>query len=119
MIELLVVVIIAFLLLALFGVLWRNLDERNRKSRAQAQLAYLQNALQDYRNEIGAYPPTLDLITNRLPRTFTTFSTNGAPLDPWDVAYSYVTNDLTYTLYSCGPDTNETTAADNIYPGRF
>jgi general secretion pathway protein G len=120
MIELLVVVVIAFTLLALFGVLWRNLDTRNRISRAQTQLAHIQNALQDYRNEMGSYPDSLTKLSNRLPRAFTEFNA-GIPRDPWgsNYYYNYAPNDQVYILFSFGPDANETNTADNICPGRF
>lgn len=121
LIELLVVVATVMIILSLIGVLWRNLEERNLKARAQTELARLQAALQDYRGEQGTYPSTLGEISNRLPRTFTSFDASGVPLDPWSNPYWFDrnANGLTYTLFSCGPDCSNTVTEDNISPGRF
>lgn len=117
-IELLVVVVIAFIILALFGVLWKRLDTRNKRSAAQTQLAHLQTALQDCKTEVGSYPDSLSDISNRLPRAFSSF-TNGIPLDPWGEGYRYSTHNLTYTLYSLGPDGTNALPEDYITPGHF
>jgi type II secretory pathway pseudopilin PulG len=111
-IELLVVVAIAFIIFGLSAFIWRHMDERNKISRAQTQLACIQAALQDYRSEKGAYPPDLFYIKDRLPRAVSLE-------DPWGTQYTYTTNDLVFNLLSCGPDRNPTSIQDNIYPGRF
>lgn len=119
-IELLVVLVIAFLLLALMGVVWRNIEDRNKRSTAQTQIADLAAVLQDYFCQQGCNPDSIAGITNRLPRTFTSFSTNGIPLDPWGTEYQVMTNTAgQWTVFSCGPDGTASTEDDNIIAGRF
>lgn len=115
-IELLVVIAVALLIMALMGVVWRNIEDRNKRSTAQAQITDLAAVLQDYFCETGCNP-SLAAISNRLPRTFTSFSTNGIPLDPWGNEYQASANTAgQWTVFSCGPTTNE---SDNITAGRF
>jgi type II secretory pathway pseudopilin PulG len=119
-IELLVVIAVALLIMALMGVVWRNIEAKNRRSTAQAQIADIAGSLSDYFCEQGCNPNSVAAISNRLPRTFTAFSTNGIPLDPWGNEYQASTNSAgQWTVFSCGPDGAASTDDDNIVAGRF
>jgi len=117
LIELLAVIAIVGVLVTLICLLVRRVEERNRCSRARAQIEQMQNAIQDYRAQQGAFPAALADIAGRLPRGFD-FATNGVPVDPWRQAYNYSTTDERYELSSAGPDETSGTD-DDIAAGRF
>jgi len=119
LIELLAVIAIVGVLATLICLLVRRVEERNRCSRARAQIEQMQNAIQDYRAQQGTFPQSLAErdFTNRLPRGFD-FDASGVPVDPWKQLYVYSTTNELYALSSAGPDGLQSND-DDIVAGRF
>lgn len=120
LIEILVVVVILAILAA---IVVPNVISRIKDAKISAAIADIKafdNAIDQYKLDMGTVPPNLDaLITPPSPRG----KWNGPylknidhiPLDPWGNAYIYKvpgSNGREYDLYSAGPDGQPGTADD-------
>ena len=101
LIEIMVVVLIMGLLAGLIGVnVVRYLDESRVKA-AAAQIKSLEEALELYRMETGAYPTTnegLSVLVGKF------LKAEKLPKDPWGLDYYYISDGKTFTLKSLGKD---------------
>jgi general secretion pathway protein G len=113
LLEIMVVVFILGLLATLVAPKILGRTEDARRAKATADATGLEQALNLYRLDTGAYPTTaqgLEALVHKpdrppLPRNW---NPNGyierVPLDPWGNAYVYVSDGSRFTLKSLGAD---------------
>ena len=92
LIELLVVIIILGLLAGLVGPRLFGRVGQSKQAAARAQIELLGGALDQYRLDVGSYPPSLDaLVTNsNVPNWNGPYLKKGdVPKDPWGNPYHY------------------------------
>jgi general secretion pathway protein G len=111
LVELLVVIVILGLLVSLVGPrVFRNIG-KGQQATAKAQIELLGQALDQYRLDIGVYPPTSQglnaLVTNPGEDGWDgPYLKKAIPLDPWKRQYNYQSpgTHSDYDLYSYGMD---------------
>jgi type II secretion system protein G len=87
-------------------------DEADQKKReAHLVIEAVRKALERYKRDTGAYPPTLDaLVLDPSPAPESAWAGPYVPelaTDPWGHPYRYVREGTGYTLRSFGPDGEE------------
>jgi general secretion pathway protein G len=135
LIELLVVIAIIGVLAGLTLGVAHYAREKAKRSRASAEIAAMENALEGFKNDNGYYPQgngLADSSTNIYssvvvgPKTYMTFrvnqlrpATSGTGtniVDPFGIPYFYrspgETNTVSFDLWSGGPDKTPNTADD-------
>jgi general secretion pathway protein G len=125
LIELLVVIIILAILAAVVipNVINRTSDAR--KSKALADIAAIDSALDAYKLDTGSYPPTLDSLQNNSGAQGWNgpYLKGGLPNDPWGTPYYYVFPGTRgeYDIASSGEDHTPGTGDDlttQLTPGQ-
>lgn len=111
LLELLVVIVIIGLLAGLVGPRYFETVGKSKVKVARAQMVSLQNALDQYRLELGRLPTRevgLDALVNAPasePKWAGPYIKKGVPLDPWGNAYVYsITTKGDIELTSLGAD---------------
>lgn len=84
---------------------------------AEAQMAYLEFAIRNYRNGRGRLPATLEVLTVVTPPDTEPWL-SAIPKDPWGQAYEYRIDGDRFTLRSSGEDGQPDTDDDVRLPRR-
>lgn len=113
LIEIMVVILIIGLLALMVVPRLRGVADRAKRTKAQADIAELKQALDRYYLDNGSYPTTdqglAALVTPPTSgRTPNNYEQGGyiekLPTDPWGNQYFYQSDGSTYALKSFGPD---------------
>ena len=106
LVEVLTVIAIIALLAALILGLASSAQKKAARSKAEAEISQLENAVTDYQRKYGRVPLTRDDLQNEL--IATSFAITNL-VDPWGMDYMYQTSSLvTFYLWSQGGDTEGT-----------
>jgi general secretion pathway protein G len=120
-IEIMVPILVVGLLTTIVMQSLRGATDKAKRSKAQADIAELQTALDRYHSDNGYYPTTeqglLALVTppttGIIPLVYYTGGyVERLPKDPWGNPYFYQSDGNSYVLKSLGPDGVE--SADDI-----
>lgn len=112
LIELLITISIIALLSAIGFVVYRSVLEQGRDAKRQADLKAMQSALEQYRADVGNYPPSLTFGGSLSRPSGGTPYMNIIPTDPTgSPQYNYTVSSSSYCLYanlenSTPPDTS-------------
>lgn len=116
LIELLIVMVIISLLSALVGPSMFKKLKRSRVQAARAQIALLDNALEQYQLDNYQFPQDLQGLINNTEGMSSWdgpyLKKKAIPKDPWQNEYIYRTEGEEYTLFSAGEDGDEGTEDD-------
>ena len=113
LIEIMVVILIIGLLALMVVPRLRGVADRAKRTKAQADIAELKQALDRYYLDNGSYPTTdqgLQALVSppSSGRTPNNYEQGGyiekLPMDPWGNQYFYQSDGSTYALKSFGPD---------------
>ena len=113
LIEIMVVILIIGLLALMVVPRLRGVADRAKRTKAQADIAELKQALDRYYLDNGTYPTTdqgLQALVSppQSGRTPNNYEQGGyiekLPTDPWGNQYFYQSDGSTYALKSFGPD---------------
>jgi general secretion pathway protein G len=113
LIEIMVVILIIGLLALMVVPRLRGVADRAKRTKAQADIAELKQALDRYYLDNGSYPTTdqgLQALVSppQSGRTPNNYEQGGyiekLPTDPWGNQYFYQSDGSTYALKSFGPD---------------
>jgi len=113
LIEIMVVILIIGLLALMVVPRLRGVADRAKRTKAQADIAELKQALDRYYLDNGSYPTTdqgLQALVSppTSGRTPNNYEQGGyiekLPMDPWGNQYFYQSDGSTYALKSFGPD---------------
>jgi len=113
LIEIMVVILIIGLLALMVVPRLRGVADRAKRTKAQADIAELKQALDRYYLDNGTYPTTdqgLQALVSppQSGRTPNNYEQGGyiekLPMDPWGNQYFYQSDGSTYALKSFGPD---------------
>ena len=103
LVEVLTVIAIIALLAALILGLAGNAQKKAARSKAESEVAQMENAVTDYQSKYGRVPPTREALINEMQSAnhpMTNF------VDPWGMEYQYQASSLvTFYLWSKGGDT--------------
>ncbi len=103
LVEVLTVIAIIALLAALILGLASSAQKKAARSKAEAEISQLENAVTDYQRKYGRVPRTRDDLQKELMAT--SFPITNL-VDPWGMDYMYQTSSLvTFYLWSQGGDT--------------
>ena len=101
--EVLTVIAIIALLAALILGLASSAQKKAARSKAEAEISQLENAVTDYQRKYGRVPRTRDDLQKELMAT--SFPITNL-VDPWGMDYQYTNTSLvTFYLWSQGGDT--------------
>jgi len=94
LIEILVVMVMIALLASLVGPKLFPKLGKGKQSAAKAQISLIEQALDQFRLDVGRYPTTQEglnaLVTNPgMPKWEGSYLKKGLPVDPWDKPYQY------------------------------
>ena len=120
LLELLIVAICVIVLVAIVAFAFRGVPERAKLARARADITGFMAALDLYKDDVKAYPDSLQkLLTDTAAGWRGPYlNPNTAFVDPWGSTYFYRLDSPTrYTIYSFGPDkTDNGGSGDDIKP---
>ena len=103
LIEVLTVIVIIALLAALILGLAATAQKKAARSKAEAEITQLENAVTDYQSKYGRVPPSRDDLQKELIASSHSITNL---VDPWGMDYQYRTSSLvTFYLWSQGGDT--------------
>ena len=109
LVEVLLVLAILVMLGAMVGVGVLQVKKTADKRAAKAQVSMLDETVNMYRIDIGAFPESLDDL-QQMPQLKNTDKWNGPylekdlPIDPWGNEYQYVPEGDGFRIWSFGPD---------------
>jgi general secretion pathway protein G len=113
LIEIIVVMVMIALLASLVGPKLFPKLGKGKQSAAKAQIALIEQALDQFRLDVGRYPTTQEglnaLVTNPgMPKWEGSYLKKGLPVDPWDKPYQYTSpgSHGEFDLLSYGRDGN-------------
>lgn len=111
LIEILVVMVMIALLASLVGPKLFPKLGKGKQSAAKAQISLIEQALDQFRLDVGRYPSTQEglnaLVTNPgVPKWEGSYLKKGLPADPWGTAYQYTApgSHAEFDLLSYGRD---------------
>ena len=103
LIEVLTVIVIIALLAALILGLAATAQKKAARSKAEAEITQLENAVTDYQSKYGRVPPSRDDLQKELIASSHSITNL---VDPWGMDYQYTNTSLvTFYLWSQGGDT--------------
>jgi len=111
LIEIIVVMVMIVLLASLVGPKLFPKLGKGKQSAAKAQISLIEQALDQFRLDVGRYPTTQEglnaLVTNPgVPKWEGSYLRKGLPADPWDRPYQYTCpgSNGEFDLFSYGRD---------------
>ncbi len=103
LVEVLTVIAIIALLAALILGLASTAQKKAARSKAEAEISQLENAVTDYQRKYGRVPPNRNALLNELIASSHPITNL---VDPWGMDYQYTNTSLvTFYLWSQGGDT--------------
>lgn len=120
LIEVVVVIVILVTLASIATPLYMNYVKKANVSAAKTQIKMFDDALEQYRGDVGEYPESLeDLVKNNSDNEKWKgpyLKPASIPKDPWGHDYEYTKetdeNGREYEIVSCGPDGEKGTGDD-------
>jgi prepilin-type N-terminal cleavage/methylation domain-containing protein len=109
LIELLVVIAIIGVLSTLLMVNFIGVRQRGRDAQRKSDFAQLRTAFEQYRTDVGTYPPSLPACGSALTSGSNTYMQK-IPCDPLNsgqLIYHYTTGGTTYSLIGCLENVND------------